>query len=188
MFGFLFNFAFAGGPSDQELITRLSAGDQKAARLLYDRHIKLVWSLVVRILKDSAEAEEVVQELFVRVWQHCRLYDSSRGEVGAWLTRMARTMAIDRLRSTTSRAVRESSYGEESEIQTSANAEDHLEWTQVRKVIGELPIEQRTLIEQAYFEGLSQTELAERHALPLGTVKTRLRTGMMTLRKIWLGT
>lgn len=187
MFSFL--FAFAGGSSDQELLTQLCSGDQRAARQLYDRHIKLVWSLVVRIVKDSAEAEDVVQDLFVRVWQQCKTYDPARGEVGAWLTRMARTMAIDRLRSSVSRSNRELAFGEQvdAEGNMSVAPDDHLEWSQVRRAVQGLPNEQRQLIETAYFEGLSQTEIAAHYDLPLGTVKTRMRTGMTSLRNIWFG-
>ena len=143
----------------------------------------------MRIVRDPAESEDVVQELFVRVWQQARAYDPARGDVVAWLCQMARTMAIDRLRSMASRNTREKGYGEqqESDALLSLNDESNPDWPVVRRALGELPDEQRSLIEGAYFDGLSQSELSERFGIPLGTVKTRVRQGMIRLRSRLIG-
>lgn len=171
--------------SDGELIALLAAGDNQAATMLYDRHCRLLWTLVLRIVRDPADSEDVIQDLFVRVWQQCRGYDPQRGEVKTWLCQMARTMAIDRLRASTSRSAREKGYGDQLESDAAAHSSEELDpaWALVRRAVGELPDDQRSLIETAYYEGFSQSEIAERYGLPLGTVKTRIRQGMARLRE-----
>ncbi len=171
---------------DRKLIAAILAKDSNALGQLYDRHIRLLWSLVLRIVKSKAEAEEVIQDLFMRVWQKAQTFDPKRGEVVVWLCQMARSMAIDRLRANLSRANRELSYGTElqaeKEIQASS-FELEADWIKVSQAVKNLPAEERVLIELAYFEGFSQSQIAEKIGLPLGTVKTRIRQGMLKLKQ-----
>jgi len=158
---------------------------------LYDRHCRLLFSLILRILRDRGEAEDVLQEVFVRVWDRADSYNPSLGTPAAWLVRISRNRAIDRLRSRTVRAGIQAPEIDRPEQAADpapdADPERFAAATEERRVIAEavaaLPPEQRVLIECAFFEGYTQSELAERFDLPLGTVKTRIRTGMQSLRR-----
>jgi RNA polymerase sigma-70 factor (ECF subfamily) len=161
------------------LIRRLTRGDHAALGELYDLYAGLVNGLAMRILRDRAEAEDTVQEVFVQVWQQAARFDPSRGTPEAWLCTMARTRALDRLRKRSSRR-------EEPELGHAGSTEAPRteEALAVRAALDALPLDQRKALELAYFEGLSQSEIAERLAEPLGTVKTRIRTAMIRLRGV----
>lgn len=173
------------------LLQRIVDRDQVALAELYDKHGRLVFSLALRILRSQCDAEEVLQEVFVRVWTRAATYDERLGSPAAWLTRIARNLAIDRLRSVQSRgevmsAIPEvaSEVGPAAPGPTSAGAlPDVLLVDSIRSAMDSLPAAQRQVIEAAFFDGYTHQELAERFALPLGTVKTRIRTGLMTLRQ-----
>jgi len=176
------------GDHDAALLERIVQRDQSALAALYDRYSRLVFSLLVRIVGDRADAEDLLQEVFVRVWDRADAYDKALGTPAAWLVRIARNRAIDRVRA---RAVRpaeagsvlpvEHPSGGPSPEQAAGEAETR---RAVAGALATLPPEQRELIERAFFDGLTHTELAERSGLPLGTVKTRIRTGMQALKRL----
>ncbi len=175
---------------DLESLRRLVSGDQEAAARLYDRHARALYSLILRIVGDEGEAEDVLQEVFVQAFRQAGRYDSSRGAVAAWLLMMARSRAIDRLRARRTRV--EGRTGEVAVLNDvpdsqpdASSAMLHEEQTRiVREALAELPLLQRMAIELAYYEGLSHTEIAQRLEQPLGTVKTRIRLGLLKLRDV----
>jgi RNA polymerase sigma-70 factor (ECF subfamily) len=169
--------------ADIALIDRIVARDERAVAVLYDRNNRLLYGLILRILRDRGEAEEVLQEVSL-VWTRAETYNVSLGSPAAWLVRVARNRAIDRLRSNAVRlrAV-EAAPLPDAAASPETCAADSERQRVVKRALDTLPADQRVLIEQAYFLGLTQSELAERFQLPLGTVKTRIRTGMITLRE-----
>ena len=170
---------------DVTLIERIGAREASAVGDLYDRHSRLLYGLILRILRDRSEADEVLQEVFVAVWNRAATYDVTLGSPVAWLVRIARNRAIDRLRANTARARAVESVP--LELHPSENPELSALLSEQQRVVARaldaIPREQRDLIEEAYYLGLTQSELADRHKLPLGTVKTRIRTGLLMLRQ-----
>jgi RNA polymerase sigma-70 factor, ECF subfamily len=170
--------------ADIVLMNRVVAHDASAIADLYDRHSRLLYGLIVRIVRDRGEAEELLQEVFVQVWTRADTYNVQLGTPIAWLVRIARNRAIDRLRANTVRTRTVEATPLPPPVQTpEARAAMTEQERAVARALEALPPDQRQLIECAYFVGLTQSELAERFGLPLGTVKTRVRTGMMTLRR-----
>jgi len=174
------------------LLERIAARDAGAVGVLYDRYSGLLFSVILRIVRDRAEAEDVLQDVFVRVWTRADTYDGRLGAPGAWLTRMARNRAIDRLRAKRVRADVDAPDPTEGEAQaeTAATMDTPEQLAQVkerqesmRSALATLTGEQRALITAAFFEGYTHSELASRFSLPLGTVKTRIRTGMLAMRE-----
>ena len=173
---------------DRALIERIEGSDADALGILYDRHAGRLMGLAQRILGDTGEAEEVLQEVFLHVWKAVATFDPSRGPVLAWLLVATRSRSIDRLRSRRSgRGAGARSLEEAAEPASREDVEADAagrEWeAQCRAVIAELPEDQRRALELAYFDGLTHQEIAERTATPLGTVKTRVRLGLMKLRE-----
>jgi len=175
---------------DEEIIARVRSGEGWAMSVLYDRYARLVFSLSLKILNDRSAAEETVQEVFVKVWKRCREYDARRGKFSSWLTGIAHNHAIDELRR---RRVRPSaSDGEDDAMDAVLDdgpapldlAMQSLEHRRIVEALKQIPDEQRHAIEMAYFEGLTQQEIAERLGDPLGTVKTRMRLGMQKLKTL----
>jgi len=179
-------------PSDLALVTAMAAGDERAAATLYDRHSGIMFALALRIVTVRADAEEVVLEAFMQAWRGAATYDVSRGSVRGWLAMMARTRALDLVRSRgrEAKAVeRASQLHADEPVAMSVvqiHPEDELEGTvrasAVASALDVLAPPQRKAIELAFFEGLSHSEIAARLAEPLGTVKTRIRLGMAKLR------
>ena len=175
---------------DSALIERIMAQDENALSAVYDRYSGMVFSVLVRILKDSQAAEEVLQDLFLQLWREARRFDSNRGSLPAWLMVIARNRAISRLRGRNRRALVETS---EELAPGYAPWLDNVEHEaaraeivgKVRAAMREMPREQRQVVELAYFEGLTQTEIAAHTGTPLGTVKTRMRTAIQSLRQLF---
>lgn len=170
--------------ADIALLERIVARDERAVADLYDAHSRLLYGLILRIVRDRSEAEEVLQEVFVQVWTRAETYNVGLGSPAAWLVRIARNRAIDRLRANNVRlrAV-ESAPLPEAAVSPETQAALSEQQRAVARALDALPADQRMLIEQAYFTGLTQSELADRFGLPLGTVKTRIRAGMIALRQ-----
>jgi len=177
---------------DLTLIHRIVGRDQTAVAELYDRHARVVYSIVLRILRSPAEAEEILQEVFIRVWTRAETYDSRLGSPVAWLLRIARNRAIDRVRSKRSRGGVEVPADDPPALEVVAvagaaadplvRAEGAATADAVRSALASLPDSQRVLIEAAFFDGYTHQELAARFGMPLGTVKTRIRTGLAAMR------
>jgi RNA polymerase sigma-70 factor (ECF subfamily) len=184
--------AISGSDVDLALINRIVGRDETAVGELYDRHSRVVYSVVLRILRSPSDAEEVLQEVFVRVWTRAETYDARLGSAVAWLLRIARNRAIDRLRSKRARGDVDVPGAEAPELEVVAvagpaadplvRAEGAATADAVRSALASLPDSQRVLIEAAFFDGYTHQELAARFGLPLGTVKTRIRTGLTAMR------
>lgn len=174
--------------ADQAVLERVARGEHDALAELYDRHGRLVYSLALRIVRDQGDAEDVVQEVFSQAWRQAGRYDSRRGQVVAWLLNMARSRAIDRVRG---RNARPAAVADESAMlglpDAGPPADEQLEWAgraaQIRAVFDALPLVHRIAIELAFYEGLTHSEIAARLELPLGTVKTRIRQGLLKMKE-----
>ena len=149
---------------------------------IFRRYSGPVYSVALRVLHDSGQAEDVLQEVFLQLWRNPEAFVQNRGSLGAWLVVVARNRAIDYLRRR-----KPSDSVDDVVLASSVNVADEAErntmMEKVRRVLAELPPEQRKTLELAYFEGLSHTEIASRTGDPLGTVKTRIRQALITLRK-----
>jgi len=174
----------------RELVGRAARGDRQALRRLYDLYSPSAMAIALRMLKNRPVAEEVVQDTFVEVWRRAREYDASRGTVSAWIATIARTRALDRLRADARLAAAKEKAAAQPETPSVAPLELAVERQQRERVnaaLGTLPPEQRLAIELAYFDGLTQREIAEKLGQPLGTVKTRVRLAMEKLAVVLCG-
>jgi len=167
---------------DMGLLTRIQSGDQEAMSALFDRYGTMVYSVALRVLKDAGEAEDVMQEIFVQVWKNPGAFVSGKGSLGGWLVVVARNRSIDMIRRR-----RPTEQVELFALPSSTNlareAERNSLLGKIRGVMVSLPEEQRKSVELAFFEGLSHSEIAEKTGDPLGTVKTRIRLALTTIRK-----
>jgi len=175
---------------DQALMERLSYQDLTAFRTIYNRYSSLVYSASLRVLRDASLAEDMVQEIFLRIWRKPESYVAQRGKFATWLTSVTRNRAVDEIRSRNRRYRHETASPEEQEWDVPGDERDDpaltAEMSDQRRIIlralSGLPAEQKKVIELAYFGGLTQQEISERLKQPLGTVKTRIRLGMQKLR------
>lgn len=169
---------------DRALSDRLARGDRDALSAIYTTHASVVLAVVLRLVRDRAEAEEVVQETFLEAWRRAAQYQPERANVAAWLVTIAKSRAIDRLRSrgTVDRTLDVERRATPEDSRAPDEALDAVRArTVVRQQVARLPPEQRALLELAWDEGLSQSEIAAKTGLPLGTVKTRTRAALLTL-------
>jgi RNA polymerase sigma-70 factor (ECF subfamily) len=174
-----------------DLLKRIGQGDRRAFSDLYDRFSGVLFATAYRVLNNQEAAEDVLQDVFLQIWEKAPLYDSARGKPLTWAVTLTRNKSIDRLRSLQRRhrlqeeVERESETFEQFDDRSSLDAVDSVEKGQlVREAITRLSKEQRVAIELAFFSGMTQTEIAEHLNEPLGTVKARIRRGMMKLRDV----
>lgn len=173
---------------DAELVARLQRRDPEAMGELYDCYGRIAYSLILRITGNPAIAEELVQEAFLRVWNRAGAFQPERGALGPWVLAVARNQALDYVRSVEGRSSKKSVPVDDAEPRVAINASedrilDGIQLKKVRAAMAKLSENQRQVIELAYFEGLSQTEMAEHIAQPLGTIKTWTRTALKLLRE-----
>jgi RNA polymerase sigma-70 factor, ECF subfamily len=176
--------------ADSLLVERIMAGDENALAALYDRYAGMLFAMLVRILRDASAAEEVLQDLFLQLWRGASRFDASRGSMAAWLLVIGRNRALSRLRGKARHEILADS--EEFSIETvpsPGNLENDAARAQLMQrlqgAMAALPSEQREAVELAYFEGMTQTEIATRVGCPLGTVKSRVRAAMQTLKQVF---
>jgi RNA polymerase sigma-70 factor, ECF subfamily len=174
--------------SDAALVHRLLQKDVRAFEQLYDRHARIVYGLVLRILQQASTAEEVVQDVFLQLWRNAGRYESGRGAFVPWLLTLARNRALDNLRLKSERQRRREDQTEElPSIAQAPEYEKALDEKRraevVRSLMGSLTSQQKKAIEMAYFEGLSHSEIAAALHEPLGTVKSWIRNGLLRLKE-----
>src|SRR5882672_8130951 len=169
--------------SDLTLVTAIRSGDQGAMAALYDRFSSIVYAVALRVLQDTGAAEDVLQDIFMQLWRNPGAFDSSRGNMAAWLAVIARNRAIDALRKRRPQDdIEDVIVSVETDLASETDRSRVME--KVRGALQAMPSPQRFALEMAYFEGLTHVEIAEKTGEPLGTVKTRIRTGLISLRKI----
>lgn len=175
-------------PDDNELVAKVAKGDERAFLALYDRHSNHVYALALRILHDPMLAEEVTQDAFLKLWSRARLYLAGRGTLLVWLLTITRHTAFDRLRLEGRRPALSDGHDPEELWQNIPEHEtftDEARWRSLYFAVQSLSSEHRQVLELAYYQGMSQSEIAETLGWPLGTVKTRLRAAMEHLRHEW---
>ncbi len=175
--------ADSNATSDLALITAIRSGDQGAMAALYDRYSSIVYSVALRVLQDTGAAEDVLQEIFMQLWRNPGAFDASRGNLAAWLAVIARHRAVDALRRRRpENDIEDVVVSVEQDLASEADRSRTMD--RVRGVLQTMPGLQRTALEMAYFEGLTHSEIAEKTGEPLGTIKTRIRAGLLALRRV----
>jgi RNA polymerase sigma-70 factor, ECF subfamily len=168
--------------SDLATVTALKSGNQSAMAELYDRYSSVVYAVALRVLGDTGAAEDVLQEVFLQLWRNPGAFDAARGSLGAWLAVITRNRAIDALRKR-----RPESAIEDVIVSVAPDlageADRSRAAAKVRDVLGSMPSPQRIALEMSYFEGMSHHEISSKTGEPLGTIKTRIRSGLIALRK-----
>jgi len=178
---------------DTELVAAMARGDERAAATFYDRHSATVMALALRMVRERADAEAIVLESFMQAWRDAARFDASRGSPASWLLTISRTRALDFLRTAGRQAKRSGGSVDDAPLDALAtpesqspalDAERSEQQRAVAAALKGLPDNQRVAIELAFCEGLSHSEVAERLAEPIGTIKTRIRLGMIKLRDV----
>lgn len=185
----------AGGERDEQerlagLLRRSARGDEAAFAEVYDATSSRVYGLIMRVIRDPAQAAEVAQECYLQVWQNAARFDFARGSVTGWILTMAHRRAVDRVRSAQSAGERDQRFARReprAEIDTGDVVVERMEAERVRRALGELTAVQREAVELAYLGGYTHTEVAGLLDIPLGTAKTRLRDGLIRLRDFFEG-
>jgi RNA polymerase sigma-70 factor (ECF subfamily) len=164
------------------LVSAILAGDQSAMAQLYDRYSGIVYSVALRVLGDTGAAEDILQEVFMQLWRNPDVFDANRGSLPGWLAVIARNRAIDALR-------KRRPEDDVSEVVVSVEPDliQGVEWNRalekIRGAMSNIPAQQRSALEMSFFQGLTHQEIAEKTGEPLGTIKTRIRAGLLALRK-----
>jgi RNA polymerase sigma-70 factor (ECF subfamily) len=166
-----------------DLMRRIASRDQQALRELYQDYGRSVYSLAYRILQNAVWAEEVTQDTFLKVWEQGARWDATRGKLKNWVLTIAHYTAIDRLRKEHRQP---KLHDDEINEELAGGGSGWQEGSTLHMLVEQLPPDQARLIELAFFQGLSHSQIASHTALPLGTVKTRLRTGLQRLRDLWM--
>jgi RNA polymerase sigma-70 factor, ECF subfamily len=170
--------------TDSVLVAAIRAGDQQAMAQLYERYSSTVYAVALRVLGDTAAAEDILQEVFMQLWRNADVFNPDRGSLPGWLAVIARNRAIDSLR-------RRRPESDIAEVVVSVEPDlvGKVEWSRslekIRGALEVMPAPQRLALEMAFFEGLTHIEIAEKTGDPLGTIKTRIRAGLATLRKVF---
>jgi RNA polymerase sigma-70 factor (ECF subfamily) len=174
------------GANDEALMSAMRSGDESALGELYDRYSGVVYSVALRVLGDTGAAEDILQDIFIQLWRNPGQFNSQRGGIGPWLAVIARNRAIDGLRKRHPEDdIADVVVSVTPDMAGDASRNQAME--KVRGALTSMPAVQRSALEMAYFEGLSHTEIAARTGEPLGTIKTRIRSGLLALRKVFSG-
>jgi RNA polymerase sigma-70 factor (ECF subfamily) len=171
--------------SDVDLLHAVARGDEAALARLYDSYRVILFGLLVRILNSREEAEDILQDVFIQIWRRAKDFDEKRGKPFAWLVTLTRSRAIDRLRLLGARQRLATSAAQDQPDEASDALTDTINSARkeiVQRALAELPEEQKQTLVLAYYEGLTQSEIASKLGAPLGTVKTRMRSGLAKLR------
>ena len=177
---------------DLDLFTRIARQDREALAAFYDRYSRPLYATALKILRDPTEAEDVVHDVFISIWEKAGDFDRARGTPVAWIMTLVRTRAIDRIRTRRRRGeiIEQASDSDLPQAQSvdQVDAADQAAWqdqaAQVREALTTLPADQREALQLAFFGGLTQVEIAERLQAPLGTIKARIRRGLVRLRDL----
>lgn len=173
---------------EKALMYRIAAGDEVAFEALYDRYSRLLYSILLSVVKQPPEAQDMLQEVFLHIWRQAKNFDAGRGNVYSWLITMTRNRAIDRLRSKGYRERQQEAHDDDTMLMLPDSALSPLDSItiteqreRVHDALGKIPPEQRDALMLAYFQGYTQAEIADLLQIPLGTIKTRMRQGLLKL-------
>ena len=172
--------------NEDELVLMLQQQDQQAFAYLYDNYAPALNGVIFRLVEDKALSEDILQEVFVKIWNNFSSYDRTKGRLFTWMMNLTRNLTIDTLRSKGYKKQAKIS-GDENTVnnyQDTNSGADKFDAMGIRKQLANLKADQRRVIDLAYFSGLTQDEIAKEIGIPLGTVKTRMRTALLELRKI----
>jgi len=174
-----------------DLLARVAKRERAAFEQLYDRYKNILYATAMKFLKEDADAQDVVQDVFIQIWDKAKLYDPAKGKPLTWALTLTRNRSIDRIRAIQRRTRLRDDFGKETVVDESAGMREALsevdagEKSQIlREAVGRLSPEQRKVIELAFFRGFTQSEIADRLGEPLGTVKARARRGLMKLKEL----
>ena len=172
---------------DSNIIAGIRSGDQRALKLLYNKYSKALQGVIMRIVDDHETSEDLLQDAFVKIWQNFHTYDENKGRIYTWMLNIARNLAIDKIRSPKFSEGKKIRDIEDSvnRIDASNNIKYEPDHIGIDQVVGKLRPEYKEVIDLVYFFGYSQSEAAEKLNIPLGTVKTRIRSAMIELRKVF---
>jgi RNA polymerase sigma-70 factor (ECF subfamily) len=178
----LLSVSVEGGSPDGALLSAIRSGDEQAMASVYDRYSSIVYSVALRVLGDTAAAEDILQEVFMQLWRNPGAFDSSRGNLPAWLAVITRNRAIDLLRKRRPETdIEDVVVSVEPDLASGAERSRALQ--KIRGTLDAMPQPQRSALEMAYFEGLTHSEISQKTGEPLGTIKTRIRAGLVAMRK-----